>query len=361
MKEINKKKNLLYIAELNLPNESAQSLQILKMCDAFSNFFNVKLYLFNSSKKFSSIKKLYLIKNDFKIKSNFKLNKKFNLISRVNLFYKLICELKKNDYKYIYTRSVFISSLLTICGYKNTLEIHLPSYSITKILFFFSKMINNKCRKFVLLHKNLKKYYQLKKNYIICDDAVDLNDFKYFNKPKKNSCIYIGSLFKGKGFELIFELSKRLKGINFIIYANFLNKKIKKLGKNNLKIYKHVTYKKIPKILSRYDVALLPYSKKTFINAKNITNEKYISPLKLFDYLASRKIIIASRLRAYDHILKNNFNSILVSPEDIAKWEFYIKDIFKNKNKYNFLKKNAYKTVNKFTWNKRAKKIISFI
>ena len=36
----------------------------------------------------------------------------------------------------------------------------------------------------------------------------------------------------------------------------------------------------------------------------------------MFDYLSSGNIIIASKLKAYNHILKNNFNSYLV---DIRK------------------------------------------
>ena len=42
-----------------------------------------------------------------------------------------------------------------------------------------------------------------------------------------------------------------------------------------------------------------------------------MSPMKMFDYLASERIILASKLNVYSHILRNNYNSILVDPNNI--------------------------------------------
>ena len=38
--------------------------------------------------------------------------------------------------------------------------------------------------------------------------------------------------------------------------------------------------------------------------------------LKMFDYMAAKMIIIASNLKVYNHILKNNFNCKLVDIND---------------------------------------------
>ena len=45
-----------------------------------------------------------------------------------------------------------------------------------------------------------------------------------------------------------------------------------------------------------------------------------MSPLKMFDYLSNRMVIIASDLRVYNHILINNFNSILIKPNNLMAW-----------------------------------------
>jgi glycosyltransferase involved in cell wall biosynthesis len=126
----------------------------------------------------------------------------------------------------------------------------------------------------------------------------------------------------------------------------------------NVKVFDYVSYSKIPKVLSKYDVALMPYQKKVR-GRGSIWLEKYMSPLKMFDYMAANLIILASDLSVYKHILKNNFNCKLIRVNDDSKWSETIYSVLKNNNNKNtYLKKNAYQTAKKYTWDKRCQKII---
>ena len=58
-------------------------------------------------------------------------------------------------------------------------------------------------------------------------------------------------------------------------------------------------------ILKSNKILLMPYEKEAGVLIDDPDVSSYISPLKLFDYLASGSIIIASRKTAYSHILKN--------------------------------------------------------
>ena len=176
-------------------------------------------------------------------------------------------------------------------------------------------------------------------------------------KKIKNTCVYVGSFFKGKGIEQIDRLAKKNPKINFHAYGDkkYLGKK--KFSRN-LKIFDHIQYSKIPIILSKYYVALMPYQNK--IKGKSsISIEKYMSPLKMFDYLSAGLITIASNLKVYKHILFNDYNCKLVKVNDDNAWSKTINEIFKNLKKYEFIKKNSLKTARKYTWEKRAKKIAS--
>jgi glycosyltransferase involved in cell wall biosynthesis len=86
-----------------------------------------------------------------------------------------------------------------------------------------------------------------------------------------------------------------------------------------------------------------------------------MSPLKLFEYLASSRIILASKMRAYSHILKNNYNAILIKNNKPERWSDSIKKIFFKPKKFSYLGNNAYKSVLHNTWNLRARKIITKI
>ena len=121
----------------------------------------------------------------------------------------------------------------------------------------------------------------------------------------------------------------------------------------------HLAYRKIPSVLNKYHVLLMPYSKKVYVRSDNLETGRFMSPLKLFEYLAAGKIIIASDLKVYKHIL-NRKNSILIDSENFKKWAKKIDYVFNNINNFNLMKKESYNTAKKYTWAVRAKKIINY-
>jgi glycosyltransferase involved in cell wall biosynthesis len=360
----------IYIAEFNLPSTSAYSIHVMKICDTFAKFFKSTLLIIpckNNSYSFRKIKKDYNIKKNFLITSLFK-NKKINFFFRLIFAFKVLCKLYslKNDKEVlIYSRSIQASILLSIFQIKNYLEIHHDLKGLSKFLFILASInFFRKNLQFILLHKNLLKVLPpLKNKYIILDDAVDINDFKLFNKKKikKNTCAYFGSLTLGKGLEVILSIAKKLKEINFHIYTdkNLINKNFRDFP-NNIFFFDYIPYSKVPSVIQKYNVVLMPYQNKVLVRSNNLETSRFMSPLKLFDYLASGKIIIASNLKVYSHILRNNFNSILVHYNDIDLWCKKIKQIFKYPKKFNNIKINARITARKYTWNKRVKNIIVF-
>ena len=105
---------------------------------------------------------------------------------------------------------------------------------------------------------------------------------------------------------------------------------IEKSSFKNVKFFNHLEYYQIPKYMSKYHVLLMPYLNKVSVRSSNLDTSKYMSPLKLFEYLAMSKIIIASKLKVYSHILKNNYNCLLLDSKNINEWIYLIEKIFKN-------------------------------
>tara|TARA_Y100000591_G_scaffold68669_1_gene56891 strand:+ start:459 stop:1556 length:1098 start_codon:yes stop_codon:yes gene_type:complete len=351
---------IYYISELNLPNTSAYSIHVMKMCEAFSKLgYSVDLFTINRS-DFKKIFNIYNIKYKFNIISVFNNFLKLNFFLRLVFSFKIL--FKDLDKKSIFiSRSILFALIASIQKKNIILELHHEITGFSKFIFFFLRKLRLiKNLKFIFLHKALKNEYKVENSKnIILDDAVNIENFKLAKAKKiKNTCVYIGSFFEGKGVEQIFRLAKLNKKIFFHIYGEKKYLKDKKT-KKNIKIFDYVNYSKIPKILSHYEIALMPYQKK--VKGKgSIWLDKYMSPLKMFDYLASKMVIIASDLDVYKHILKNDFNCKLVKINDDFKWSKTINEVFKNNKKKDFLKKNAYSTAKKYTWDLRCKKIISF-
>jgi len=334
------------------------------MCDAFASQNN-KINLISPyiSIDIDELKINYRIKNKIKFFSILK-TKKINFLKRVFFSLRILSNknLNKNNCIYI-SRSVIFAIIGSIFNKKVILELHHELSGLTKILyFFFKKMRVLKNLRYIFIHKNLISVFKpIKKKYICLDDAVDVRDFinKKTTKKIKKTCVYVGSFYQGKGVELILQIAKKLKHINFHLYGDkkFLNhNKILK----NVKIFNYINYMKIPKTLSQYEIALMPYGNWVSGRLKKINLINSMSPLKMFDYLASGNIIIASDLDVYKHILKNNYNSILLNNSKVNLWCEWIDKISISTKKYNYIKTNALKTANKHTWLIRSKKILNF-
>ena len=355
-----KKVKIYYVAELNLPSKSAYSIHVMKMCEAFSKL-NHDINLFVIKKKnINKINKIYNINHRFKIFSVFNNFILLNFIFRIYFAFKILSKKTEKDALFL-SRSIVFSLIACLFRKRIILELHHEITGFSKIIYWLFKNLNLiENLKFIFLSRNLNHIYNInKKKYLILDDAVNIDDFnKKRDKKYKNTCVYIGSFFEGKGVEQIFRLAKKNKKVLFHIYGEKKYLKLEKKEKN-VKIFDYVNYSKIPSILSRYDVALMPYQKKVK-GRGSIWLQKYMSPLKMFDYMAAKMIIIASNLKVYKHILKNNFNCILVNINEDDKWSKAIQLAFKKNNKNSYLRKNAYKTVKKYTWYKRCQQIINF-
>ena len=80
----------------------------------------------------------------------------------------------------------------------------------------------------------------------------------------------------------------------------------------------------------------------------------------MFDYLMSGNIILSSKINAYEHILKDKYNSFLIEHNNVSAWKNKILFIFKNIYKFSHIKYNAIMTGKKYSWEKRAEKFMSF-
>jgi glycosyltransferase involved in cell wall biosynthesis len=88
----------------------------------------------------------------------------------------------------------------------------------------------------------------------------------------------------------------------------------------------------------------------------------YMSPLKIFEYMASKKPIISTNLPSIKEVLIDQHNSILVSPDSPSELSNAIVKLTKDTSLSNKISENAYLDVStKYTWNIRARNILEFI
>ena len=369
--------NICYISNSAAPSRNASSLQTAKLCESLSLLgHQVTLILPNTGIPKINYFKFYNIKSKFKI-TRLKYFNKFpkGINYYLYTFFSLINSKFKTQNLFI-TRNFFTSLVLCFFKKKHILEIHDDLTIEGRIMKFLIKnfdILNNKSIIKIITTTNTlklryKKKYKVDNNKIlVLHNASSLiARFKNYTKIKKKLNIgYFGSLYKSRGLDLIIKISKLDKDNNYIVYGGdniMVNYLKEKYNYNNLRFNQYIPYSKVNKILNTIDICILPYTKK-ITEAGNIGDiSKYTSPLKIFDYMITGKLIICSNLKVIKEVLKNNYNSLLIDDFlNIESWVRTINSIKKNNKKFNKLRLNAYNFANKFNSKWRAKSLISSI
>lgn len=332
------------------------------MCDNASyNKYNVDLIVPQCSNGFFEIKKNYNLKNNFKIISYYYNLLRLNLLSRFFFAFCAASHAKKKNYNLIITRSFYTSLFLSFFKCKHFLEIHGELKGLTNLLFLKFNFINSKyIIRNIFITYTIAQFFNLNpKKYLVLPDGFDHRDFNFkFTKIKKIEIItYAGTFHKGKGVDLVIKLSRKFPKKKFFLYGKTSENFFKKLP-NNVKIFDYINYKNIPKVLKKSDLLLLPYSKKVYYN-NNMTDDigKFHSPLKMFEYLASGKLIIASNNKALREVLEDKVNCLIVKNNSIISWKEKIIFAERNIEKINKIAKLALFFSKNYTWSKRFKTI----
>lgn len=358
---------ICYLSNNDMPSKMANSIQTIKMCEAFAqNGNDVLLICPNSEKIKNTIYKYY----DVKTKFNFlklKRYKKFPLGFYYYLFSleSILTSLKYKPDIYI-TRNFFTSFLLCLFRKKNILELHHPleiESRVVRLLTKKLKFIKSKYLiRFIAISNEAKKYYL---------QFLNLNDKRILTLPSGSSLKKKSNIFKPKqkklkvgvfgslhkwNLDLIIKLSKIDIKNQYYVYGDKRNSKLKLSSfKNNLYFRDYVEYKNIDKELDKMDVLLMPYKKKIASggNVGDITN--FTSPLKLFDYLTTGKIIISADLPVLREILTKKNSIFIKNFNNPYAWKLEMNKIINNLSKRKIFSINNLRLSEKYKLKKRAK------
>lgn len=117
----------------------------------------------------------------------------------------------------------------------------------------------------------------------------------------------------------------------------------------------HVQPDVVPLYLSAFDVCAMPHPHTTQF-------AYYTSPLKLFEYMASKSAIVASDLPAWADVVTDEETALLVPPSDVEALANAIQRLKDQPDLREKLAGNAYQCVmSDYTWSARADKILRHI
>lgn len=365
---------ILYISCSKVPSKQANSVHVMKMCEAFAKAeHEIVLIARKGSFKCKDKLKYYGVQKKFKIKklSFFGgLIEKFSyLISLVGFIFK---RSKNFDYDIVYTRFLYAGWLLAKFNLPFIYESHQPprgkmAHSVEDCILKSDKLI-----RVVVISQALKDIYldiypDVNENKIIvAHDGANIDEGEESRSTREKRDMkngmkagYFGNLYRGRGFELILEIAKRLPEIEFHIVGGG-EKEIQKRQSFPDNVFSHgfIPHARVHSQMKKMDILLAPYQRKVALKRGTEDTSKWMSPLKIFEYMACGKAIVCSDLPVLKEVFENQKTALLCDPGDVDGWVKAITTLKEEKAR-DVLGANARSELEKkYTWDARTKKVL---
>jgi glycosyltransferase involved in cell wall biosynthesis len=205
-------------------------------------------------------------------------------------------------------------------------------------------------------YKNLPDPKSARQN--LQESRKDLNDLS----PDNFTVGYTGHLYDGRGINLIIQLAVSLPDVNFLIVGGEpdqiqqLKEVVHSQAIENVFIPGFIPNADLPQFQAACEVLMMPYQNKVAASSGGDIS-RYLSPMKLFEYMACGRVILASDLPVLREIL-NSKNAILLPPGRFDNWTESIAAIKENPARWKQLAETARQQSRDFTWESRAEKIL---
>jgi glycosyltransferase involved in cell wall biosynthesis len=375
---------ILYLHSNSLDITKANMHQTVAMCNAFADSGN-DVILMVPTLGYANKQRLKLFKKNYN-SINFKVyfrhvSLKEKLSRYTNTSFKCK-EIEDIDYDIIFTRDP--SSLHAALHTKKKIlfeihnnKIHQKSTILNYYWSTFVKKISKLDRfKLITISESLRDYWinlGVQQNDIFTlHDGFDFNSYEKIldqnlarkdlglELQKKYAC-YTGSLDKDRGIDNLIHLASKITSIEVIVVGGtptqvrFYKKIANDQKLSNIKFVGRVNHQEIPKYLYASDYLIGVWS-------KHIPTINYCSPLKIFEYMAAGKIIVAQGYKTIKEVLKNGYNSVIIEPDSKESLVEAFNDIINNEENYSKIGNQARKDAfEQYSWKVRVEKIFKSI
>jgi glycosyltransferase involved in cell wall biosynthesis len=196
----------------------------------------------------------------------------------------------------------------------------------------------------------------------VVPDGVRLDPNRRFVPPparRPATAAYAGNLYPWKGVEVFLRALARLPDVHgLIIGGHRAEPDLARLEHvaRSLSLAQRVTFTgpieppRVARRLVEADVLALP-------NTAMAISARYTSPLKLFEYLATARPIVASDLPALTEVLRHDQNAWLVPPGDPDALAGGIRRVLDDATLARRLARGAFDTAADYSWNRRAERL----
>lgn len=388
------------IAPSSVPSRRANSIQVMKMCQAIALLNHDVRLAVPTGREMGELGDRFW---DY-LADHYGLEKEFPIqrlaasrkMRSYDYAWRAIRWARDQDVTLIYTRLPQAAALASLTQIPTILEVHDYPHGRLGPFLFSQYLRGSGARRLVVISHvlagDLSKEFNIpgKENFLlVAPDGVDVDRYLELPVPsvarqelnyilqdyashsggtffaERFTVGYSGHYYAGRGVDLILGLASHLPEINFLLMGGEpaeVARMVKLAAERKLKnliITGFIPNAKLPRYQAACDVLLMPYQQKVAASSGGDI-ARYLSPMKLFEYMACGRAILSSDLPVLREIL-SPANAVLLPPDDGDAWAKSIISLQEDPDTCQRLGAAAKLDVIAYTWEARASKILANI
>ncbi len=361
---------ILYVSSSTVPSRAANSVHVMKMCQAFAGLgHEVRLLTMNRpAKQISSELDDYA---HYGVQPSFDLRKlPFPGFPGGQACYAWAAKREADRWKpdLVYGRYFPAVAFLGFSGSPVVLESHERIWERGRTVRNLVKKLFRSpgFQRLVVISNALKEMYleqKLLPESRICV-AHDAADPAPSCPPAGNSVFkvgYLGGVYPGRGIELLLECAGGLPEVEFHFVGGTradLEQLTGTVPGPNVTGHGYQPPERVPQLRCEMDVLLAPYQRKVAVYGGKGDTSAFMSPLKIIEYMASGRPMICSDLPVLREVL-HPVNALLVDPDDREGWVEAIRGLREDPERAAQIGKRALQDFeHQHTWDIRAQHVL---
>jgi glycosyltransferase involved in cell wall biosynthesis len=359
---------IVCISAAQIPSDTANSIQVMKVCQAFAQLGHAVTLLVPGSQppavRYQHLQSHYGLQTSFPMEWLATRNRR--------LFpWKAAWRSRRIGADLLYAWPLQSAALGLLSGTPAMLELHdLPTgrFGPFWLRFFLTLPGRKRC---LPITAALMRALRLPENRtIIAPDGVDIERYRdlpdatfarrQLNLPQAPTVLCTGHLYAGRGVDLFLGLAAKFPQARFVwvggrpLEVETWQGRAAHLA--NVNFTGFVPNEHIPLYQSAADVLLMPYGQSVTTSSGGNT-AGICSPMKMFEYMAAGRAILTSDLPVLREVLDESM-AVFAPPEQAQAWESALGGLLADPPRRLSLGQSARRAVEQYAWVTRAQHVL---
>jgi len=379
---------IVAISSSQVPSDSANSIQVMKVCQAFAQLGHEPTLLVPANSP-SAIGHPPLVVSEVEpsaishqpLEAHYGLATSFPIewLPRSRRLFPWIAVRRARALSadLLYAWPVQSATLGLLAGMPVMLEMHdFPAGSFGPLWYRLFLRLPGKKRLLPITHalrRELECRYRPALpdgQVVIAPDGVDLERYEHLPDPEPArrqlglppglTAVCTGHLYAGRGADLFLSLAASFPKINFLWVGGRPQDVDNWRSRAAAARLQNVTYtgflpnERIPLYQAAADILLMPYER-TVSTSSGGNTAGICSPMKMFEYMAAGRAILTSDLPVLREVL-NEDNAVFCAPGDAGAWEKSLSLLSADSKRRQALGQRARADVERYSWLARARR-----